>query len=93
MGLALYVPVVESSRCRIFVICRAKLDFYDHYVPLTELSLGEVMTETGFTLEDRFPVSALHDVRGQPPVWMLRLYLKLTFAWPLFGKQFLVVGK
>ena len=30
-------------------------DFYDHYLALTELSLGEVLKETGFTLESRFP--------------------------------------
>src|SRR5258708_4032985 len=30
-------------------------DFYDHYLPLTELSLGEVMAETGFALEEQLP--------------------------------------
>jgi hypothetical protein len=29
----------------------------------------------------------------QQPVWMLRLYLKLPLAWPLLGKQFLVVAR
>jgi len=28
-------------------------DFYDHYLALTELSLGEVMTETGFKLQEQ----------------------------------------
>jgi SAM-dependent methyltransferase len=70
-------------------------DFYDHYLPLTELSLGEVMTETGFTIEEQIPRFLPYTMSrgGQPPIWMLRLYLKLTFAWPLFGKQFLVVGR
>ncbi len=69
-------------------------DFYDHYLPLTELSLGEVMTETGFTVEERIPrflPSTMSDGKRQP-IWMLRLYLKLKFAWPLFGKQFLIVA-
>jgi hypothetical protein len=38
-------------------------DFYDHYLALTELSLGEVMAETGFTLNQHrtdSPVSTLH---------------------------------
>lgn len=70
-------------------------DFYDHYLPLTELSLGEVMTETGFTVEQQTPrfLPFTMSRGGQPPIWMLRMYLKLTFAWPLFGKQFLVVAR
>lgn len=70
-------------------------DFYDHYLALTELSLGEVMAETGFTLEEQIPRFLPYTMSrgGQRPVWMLRLYLKLKFAWPLFGKQFLVVAK
>jgi SAM-dependent methyltransferase len=71
-------------------------DFYDHYLPLTELSLGEVMTETGFALEKEIPRFLPYTMSrsgGQLPVWILSLYLKLKFAWPLFGKQFLVVAR
>lgn len=70
-------------------------DFYDHYLALTELSLGEVMTATGFTLEEQIPRFLPYTMSrgGQRPLWMLRLYLKLKFVWPLFGKQFLVVGR
>ncbi len=70
-------------------------DFYDHYLALTELSLGEVMTETGFTLEEQIPRFLPYTMsRGrQRPLWMLRLYLTLTFVWPLLGKQFLVVAR
>lgn len=70
-------------------------DFYDHYLALTELSLGEVMVETGFTVEKQIPRFLPYTMsRGaQKPLWMLRLYLKLPFAWPLFGKQFLVVAR
>lgn len=69
-------------------------DFYDHHLALTELSLGEVMTETGFTLERQIPQFLPYTMSGnrQRPLWMLRFYLKLTFAWPLFGKQFLIVA-
>ena len=70
-------------------------DFYDHYLPLTELSLGEVMSETGFTLEEQIPRFLPYTMsqRTPPPVWMLRLYLRLNFAWPFFGKQFLIVAR
>lgn len=70
-------------------------DFYDHYLPLTELSLGEVMIETGFTLEKQIPRFLPYTMSHgrQPPIWMLQLYLKLRFAWPLLGKQFLLVAR
>jgi len=29
----------------------------------------------------------------QQPLWLLRLYLKLSFVWPFLGKQFLVVAR
>ena len=70
-------------------------DFYDHYLPLTELSLGEAMAETGFTLEEQIPRFLPFTMsRGRHwPVWMVRLYLKLKVAWRLFGKQFLIVAR
>jgi hypothetical protein len=64
-------------------------------LPLTELSLCEVMTEAGFKLVEQIPrflPYAMSQCR-QPPIWMLSLYLKLKVAWPVFGKQFLVVAR
>ena len=71
-------------------------DFYDHYLPLTELSLGEVLTETCFEIEAQIPRFLPYTMSrpgSQRPIWMLSLYLKLEFVWPFFGKQFLVVAK
>jgi SAM-dependent methyltransferase len=70
-------------------------DFYDHHVALTELSLGEVLIETGFIVERQIPRFLPYTMsRDKPrPIWMLRWYLKLKFAWRLFGKQFLVVAR
>jgi SAM-dependent methyltransferase len=70
-------------------------DFYDHYLELTERSLGEVMMETGFTVEEQIPRFLPYTMSqgGERPVWMLSLYLKMSFVWPLFGKQFLVVAR
>jgi SAM-dependent methyltransferase len=69
-------------------------DFYDHYLALTELSLGEVLTETGFRLDEQIARFLPYTMsRGKrQPLWMLRWYLRLKFTWPLFGKQFLVVA-
>jgi hypothetical protein len=53
------------------------------------------MPETGFKLEEQISRFLPYTISkgGQPPVWMLSLYLRLKFAWPLFGKQFLLVAR
>jgi SAM-dependent methyltransferase len=70
-------------------------DFWDHYLPLTEASLSEGLETAGFHLEKvvaRFlPYTMSKGVRY--PLIFLRLYLRLPFAWPFFGRQFLVVAK
>ena len=70
-------------------------DFFDHYLPLTELSMAEALKNCGFGVEKivaRFlPYTMSHG--RQYPLRMLRLYLALPVVWPIFGKQFLVIGK
>jgi SAM-dependent methyltransferase len=70
-------------------------DFWDHYIPLTDSSLVEVLELTGFTIERALPRFLPYTMsrRRNPPVWTLQLYLTLPFVWPLFGKQFLVVAR
>ncbi len=70
-------------------------DFFDHHLPLTELSLSEAMIMAGFKMEhsiEKFlPYTMSQGTR--PPIWTLRLYLKLPFLWKVFGRQFLVVAR
>lgn len=69
-------------------------DFWDHYLPLTEKSLQEVLELLAFDVE-RATAKFLpyHMVRRRPvPLPLVRLYLKWPWFWPIFGKQFLVVG-
>jgi SAM-dependent methyltransferase len=70
-------------------------DFWDHHVPLTELSFAELLKMNGFAIERsvrRFiPYTMTTGFR--PPVLFVRIYLHLPFIWPLFGEQFLVVGR
>jgi len=69
-------------------------DFFDHYVALSELSLKELMEISGFKCEECVPRFLPYTMSDrQPPLLFLKLYLKMPLAWPLFGKQFLVVGK
>ena len=70
-------------------------DFFDHYVELTELSLSEALSNNGFQIEKQVARFLPYTMsRGREyPAWVLRLYLALPAAWPLFGKQFLVIGQ
>jgi SAM-dependent methyltransferase len=69
-------------------------DFYDHYLPLTELSLAEVLRKCGFTVEQTIPRFLPYTMSDRRyPLWMLRAYLALPAAWRFFGKQFLMVAR
>jgi hypothetical protein len=61
---------------------------------LTELSLEEAMTIIGYQVNAtaRFLPYTM-SMGSQPPLWMLRLYLRVPLLWRLFGHQFLVIGQ
>ena len=70
-------------------------DFWDRHVPLTEMSLAELLSMNGFRIDlsvARFLPYSMSTGRT-PPLFLVKLYLKLPFFWPLFGKQFLVIGR
>jgi len=69
-------------------------DFWDHFLCLTEMSLGEAMMNNGYQVLEQTPQFLPYSMVDAPryPLGLLRLYLKLRFAWRIFGKQFLVVG-
>lgn len=69
-------------------------DFYDHYLALTELSLKEVLELRGFHVDRAIGRFLPYTMVNRPrfPTFLLALYLKLSVAWPLFGKQFLVIA-
>lgn len=70
-------------------------DFWDHYLPLTEQSLCEGLDNHGFGIElchARFlPYTMVN--APQYPLFLLRAYLALPVAWPVLGRQFLVIGR
>lgn len=70
-------------------------DFFDHHLPLTELSLSEVLEKCGFHVEIKrarfLPYTMSRGV--EYPAWMLRAYLAWPMLWRLAGKQFLVVAR
>jgi SAM-dependent methyltransferase len=69
-------------------------DFFDHYLPLTERSLTEVMRLKGFKIETcigRFMPYTMSDGRIYP-IALLKIALAVPFTWRFIGKQFLVVA-
>lgn len=79
----------------IALVPGAYWDFFDHYIPLTDKSLCEVLRLAGFEIESSrpafLPFTMSHGRRY--PVIALRLYLALPFVWRFVGKQFLVVAR
>jgi SAM-dependent methyltransferase len=69
-------------------------DYFDHHTPLTERSLTEGLLLAGLeptTVIARFLPYTTKSRLPQAP-WLVRLYLKLSPAWRLFGKQAFVVA-
>lgn len=70
-------------------------DFWDHFLPLTELSLAEVLELVGFHVERRegrfLPYTMVNGIHW--PMIFVRTYLRVPIAWNWFGRQFLVVAR
>jgi SAM-dependent methyltransferase len=69
-------------------------DFWDHYLPLTEESLREALETRRFNVEkciSKFlPYKMARSFRY--PLLFIRLYVNVSLAWRIFGKQFLVIA-
>jgi SAM-dependent methyltransferase len=70
-------------------------DYFDHYLALTDKAVVEALRLAGFEIEKVQPRTLPFSFQGRLPSWpwLVRLYLYLPWAWPLFGKQFFVVGR
>lgn len=70
-------------------------DYYDHYLALSHLSLAEGLLLAKYTPEtvvDRFLPYTMNNSKPTAD-WLIRLYLKMPWAWKIFGKQFFVVAQ
>jgi SAM-dependent methyltransferase len=104
---ALQATLLEAYRClkpgahliaigpNVKLLSGEYWDFFDHHLPLTELSVSEALVMAGYKTDlalARFlPYTMSKGFR--PPVWTLRLYLKLPVVWRFLGRQFLVIGR
>lgn len=70
-------------------------DFWDHHIPITDLSCAELLKMHGFSVERSIPRFLPYSMStgNKPPLFMVKLYLRIPILWRLFGKQFLIVGR
>jgi SAM-dependent methyltransferase len=70
-------------------------DFWDHHVALSDQSAGELLELHGFTIDKRIPRFLPYNMVRirKRPLFLVRLYLHLPFAWRFFGSQFLLVAR
>jgi hypothetical protein len=70
-------------------------DYADHFVPLTHVAIQEHLYAAGFEVQRTIPQYLPYSFSGRLPTgaMLVRAYLRLPFAWRVFGKQFLVIGQ
>jgi SAM-dependent methyltransferase len=70
-------------------------DFYDHYLPLSHLSLEEGLAQAGYRIVEIIPRFLPYTTRSALPQHpqLVRLYVKVPLLWRVLGKQFLVVAR
>ena len=70
-------------------------DYYDHYLPLSHLSLAEGLTTAGFHVDRVIPRFLPYTMNNKTPSHpaLVELYLKVPAAWTVMGKQFFVVAR
>jgi SAM-dependent methyltransferase len=69
-------------------------DFWDHQIPLTDLSMAEILECSGFRIErkiSRFLPYTMPDKLTIPPA-AVALYLRFPLIWRFLGDQFLIVA-
>lgn len=66
-------------------------DFIDHQLPITHLSLQELLETVGFQIDLMIPRFLPFSTKGRPasPL-LLKIYLRLPFLWQFLGGQMFV---
>jgi hypothetical protein len=74
---------------------REYLDYYDHTLPLSDVSVSEGLRQRGFEIDRVIPRFLPYTMNNSIPTsdTLVRIYLLMPLVWRIFGKQFLVVAK
>jgi SAM-dependent methyltransferase len=69
-------------------------DFFDHYTPLSHLSMCEVLRINGFSIVKCLPKFLPYTTKSAMPkaVILVKLYLWLPLVWRLVGRQMFIVA-
>ena len=70
-------------------------DFWDHHVALSDQSLCELLAIHDLSIEQsesKFLPYNMVRVKKRP-LFFVPIYLRFSFLWKLFGKQFLIIAK
>ena len=61
-------------------------DYWDHFIPITEQSMAEVLSLNGFRVVEKIDRFLPYTMSGgkNPPLLAVKLYLKLPFFWRFF---------
>lgn len=67
-------------------------DYWDHFVPITDRSLAEALRLARFEVIEQVAAFMPYTTKSALPQaeWLVRLYLKNRWAWPILGRQFLL---
>jgi hypothetical protein len=76
-------------------------DFWDHFVPISDVSIVEALRNRGFEIERVWGRFLPYTMAGRGRTGVsaslleagLRVYLSMPWLWPLFGRQFLVIAR
>lgn len=102
----LQATVLEARRClkpggrlvclgpNIAAVPGLYWDYWDHHIALTDNSLAELLTMTGFEVSEKIARFLPYTMSNgkSPPLLFVRCYLRLPLVWRYFGSQFLVVA-
>jgi len=79
----------------ILYVGNAYWNFYDHIIPLTHISCGELLENCRFQIERSIPRFIPYTTKTrlpQHPIFV-SMYLKFPAIWSVMGKQFLIVAR
>ncbi len=66
-------------------------DFIDHQLPITHISLQEILQTIGFSIDVLIPRFLPFSTKGRPSSpTLLKIYLQLPFFWRFFGGQMFI---
>ena len=70
-------------------------DFWDHHVALSDQSLCELLQIHEMVIEESYPKFLPYNMVRvkERPLILIPFYLRFSFLWKIFGKQFLIIAK